>query len=163
MRRLCALGALVVALGAGACGSSTEPDASSADRSVEGESLLEGTTAPCTPPVEVPTSRVPALLPSGVTLPATATVIAVVDEPTHVTLTAQIADGKKAENSPSKLKERYAAELRAAGYEITGDDDEGHESEVHFAFDDGRKGTVQSVRSKCPPDSTRVIVSYTRS
>jgi hypothetical protein len=78
-----------------------------------------------------------------------------------VTITGQLPTSSGA--TPATLRKRYQSELEDAGYDITGGEDEGHESEVFFAFDDGRKGTVQSVNSSCPPDTVRIIISYEKS
>jgi hypothetical protein len=148
----------------GGCGSS-EDAVPAGDRAVaeaqeqEGADLLEGEVRPCRPPSVLPAAAAQPLLPEGVTLPDGAAVIGAEDEASHVTVTAQLP---AAEATPTSLRARYEDELEGAGYEITGGEDEGHESEVFFAFDDGRKGTVQSVRSSCPADTVRLIVSYVK-
>ncbi|HUP84291.1 MAG TPA: hypothetical protein VM143_01365 [Acidimicrobiales bacterium] len=164
MRFLVVIAVGLVASGAVAC--STSDDATPGDgdsaagrpRAGEGESVLEGRTRACEPPPPIPPAEVAHLLPQHLTLPPGAVVIGKEDEPTHVTVTGQLDASSGA--TPASLRERFASELEDAGYEITGGEDEGHESEVFFAFDDGRKGTVQSVISTCPPDTVRIIISY---
>ena len=163
-RTFVALALVVIAgVSTASCGSSEDAvgdDDAAAERlrEGEGESVLEGEVKACDPLASIPEEEVADLLPDSVTLPTGAVVIAQEDESTHVTVTAQLPASSGA--TPATLRKRYEDELEDAGYEITGGEDEGHESEVFFAFEDGRKGTVQSLKSSCPPDTVRVIVSY---
>lgn len=147
------------------CGGDEPKRADAVRTGEEGTSELEGdaeaeASGRCASQDTIPLAAVESLLPIGLTLPDEATIIESVDEPTHVTVVGRLDASSGA--TPAALRKRYQDELEDAGYEITGGEDEGHESEVFFAFDDGRKGTVQSIKSSCPPDTVRVIVSYVK-
>lgn len=137
--------------------SKNDPDKKSREpvNGEEGKSVLEGEPRKCTAAEPLDPAEAESLLPAGIHLPDGATYLSVKADPEHVTITASVEG-----TTPTKLKTRYLAEVEAAGYKIERQDDEGFEAEVYFAFAAGRPGTLQFVKSACPPDTVRVVVSY---
>lgn len=121
----------------------------------EGKSVLEGRSRACAAVEPVDPAEAEALLPKGIHLPDGATFLALEQDDTHVTITAFLKG-----TTPTKLKMRYLTEVPAAGYKVERQDDEGFEAEVSFTIAAGRPGTLQFVKSACPPGSVRVVVSY---
>jgi len=98
-----------------------------------------------------------ALLPPGIVLPDGLRYLSVAQNPTYVTITAELDD-----TTPGSLRKRYSAEVRGAGYDVIREDDEGFEAEVFFLLTDGNAATLQFVKNACPPDTVRMLVSYIR-
>ncbi len=171
-----AVGAVVAVLAMAGCGSSSdtsgdrdaispatetskEADSDEKQREAvngeEGKSILEGEARSCASADPLDPTEAEALLPKGIRLPDEATYLSVKQDPTYVTITASVEG-----TTPTKLKDRYLTEVPAAGYKVGRQDDEGFEAEVFFELAANRPGTLQFVKSACPPGSVRIVVSY---
>jgi hypothetical protein len=116
-----------------------------------GESKVVGTVPGCVPPQTKPVTDEASRLPQGLTLPEGALIAEEKDDKAGHTLVVQTP------STVSAMQKRYRAELKAAGYTIQKEDDEGHEAELFFMLKDGRKAVVQQVKPKCPTGVVRTI------